>query len=133
MKRAACAALLPLILLSPLCAEDHQVPPAVLAQLRLGGMQAVPNERAMQVRGNGRRAHTRGLSIVSAVLFDPDSGSLVQGSDANLAQGFAEHVGRQLTQSQTQQESSVGLNLTVNAFSGVLIGGAGGRASARAR
>lgn len=119
-------------------AEDHRVPQNALSQLGLGEMQTVEQQRGLAVRGRGRYSVSMGLSFVSGLLMDPDTSSVVGGTDTNTAFALSENVvPRSAAQTSIEQGSQVEVQLEVNSgghiFSGYLIGVAGGRAYSNAR
>lgn len=105
---------------------------ATLGQLGLTGLQPVTVEQAHGVRGTGGSAATRGHSFLAGMLIDPQTKSYVFGVDTNggfatLSQGGLIgpidpfHV----------QQSNLALSLEIeNYFRGVLMGSAGGTATA---
>ncbi len=119
-------------------AEDHRVPQNALAQLGLGKMQTVEQQRGLDVRGRGRYSLSMGLSFVSGVLLDPESSSFTGGSDTNTAFALSENVvPRSAAETNIDQGSQVEVQLNVNTngniFSGYIFGMAGGQAYSRAR
>jgi len=119
-------------------AEDHRVPQNALAQLGLRKMQTVGQQRGLAVRGRGRYSQSMGLSFVSGLLMDPETSSVVGGTDTNTAFALSENVvPRSAAQTSIEQGSQVEVQLDVNnnghIFSGYLIGVAGGRAYSSAR
>lgn len=105
---------------------------AVLGEFGLDAIQPITVGQAQEVRGTGGSAATRGHSFLSAMIMDGESKSYVFGIDTNM--GFAN-----ITQGGVlgpidpfhEQQSNLGLALEVgNLFNGVLLGGAGGRATA---
>ena len=129
------AAILASLSAVPALAADGNVPRFTLDVFGLVGLETMSSEDGMQVRGMSGNAASMGLSLVTGVLFDPDTNSFVFGADANAAASSAENAGLQvLTRASHEQASGASLSLDVatltSTFSGVLIGGAGGAATA---
>ena len=125
------------LICAPAMADNH-VPRATLEMLGLGEMEVLNDSQGMEVRGLSGNAVTMGLSMVSGLLIDTNTNSFVFGSDTNNAMATAENAGLHiLTMVGHSQMSAVSLNLdvtTINgAFSGILMGGAGGNGAASAR
>ena len=129
------AAILASLSAAPALAADGNVPRFTLDIFGLVGMETLSSEDGMQVRGMSGNAAAMGLSLVTGVLIDPATNSFVFGVDTNAAASSAENAGLQvLTQASHVQASAASLSLDVttstSTYSGVLIGGAGGAATA---
>ena len=129
------AMMLSSLLTASALAGDGNVPQSTLNVLGLAGMEIVSDEEGMQVRGMSGAAATMGHSLVSGVLIDPGTNSYVFGVDANTASASLETTSfLPVTGPSHATLSTVNLSLSVTsplgAFSGVLIGGAGGSGSA---
>ena len=154
MKRVlALAALLACGTAAPAMADQGHVPFNTLSRLGLAGMQSMSDSEGLTVRGmggGGGIVAAMGKSLVSGAIISPNTKNFVAGTTSNMAMGNAEHAGGHFDHHghkghgdkgfdpalfiQTNQNSILGLQLIVaqdlDVFSGVLIGGAGGTASA---
>ena len=119
-------------------AGDGNVPQSTLHILGLADMETVSDEVGMQVRGMGAAAATRGHSHVIGVLLDPGTNSHVVGADANFARTSWESPCRFSTAGPSHTTAStmtlpLSVTTPMGAFNKVLIGGAGGSATASLR
>lgn len=131
------ATIVTFLLVGPALAGDGMVAPSTLKALGLAGMQTVSDAEGMQVRGLSAAAATAGLSVVSGVLYDPNSQSFVVGADASSASACEETTCCFYALDPTHTVlSAIELTLDVTSggivFSGVLVGGGGGSGMAGA-
>ena len=124
------AAVLGFVLSAEAFAGDGHVPQSLLVQVGLAGMERVPDEVGLQVRGRSGNVFSSGRSLVAGVLITPDTKNFVFGSDANLVIATGELAGvvDPIATHQTLSAVSLQLGVATNSFvfSGFLIGGAGG-------
>jgi len=116
-------------------AGDQNVPTNTLQRLGLSGMQLLSDEEGMHIRGmSDGNAFARGISTVSLLVLDPDSGSHVSGIDGSNALATSVSGGGAPAQAAIRHQSNVAVTLSVTTptsfFTGTIIGGAGGTASA---
>ena len=129
------AAVLACLLTASAYAGDGYVPRSTLAVLGLADMEAVSDIEGLQVRGMRGAATSIGRSLAVGLVIDPESGSFLFGSDTNGANAYSETtVMSSSAEASHATASAINLSLTVvnpsGTFTGVLIGGAGGSASA---
>lgn len=94
-------ALLLVLVAVPAWAGDGNVPQATLASLGLGDMQTVSDAAGMQVRGMSSNARAASFGLVSAFLFDPNTGAqFVFGQNA-FSSATDENAGLNATSSAT--------------------------------
>ncbi len=113
-------------------AADKAVPKTTLKKAGLTSMKPISDEKGTQVRGQGGAALTMGMSFVSGMLIDPKTKSYVYGVDVNNAQACLDTsciIGLIDPTHTTQSQIQLGLEIT-DIFKGVIIGGAGGGATA---
>ncbi len=129
------AAILTSLLAASAFGGDGNVPQSTLEILGLADMEIVSDEAGMEVRGMGGGAATRGHSHVFGVVLDPNTNSHVFGVDANSARASLEATSSLTAGGPSHTTASV-MNLPlsvtspIGTFNMVLIGGAGGSASA---
>jgi hypothetical protein len=117
---------------APAVASDRPVPTSTLAAVGLSDIEMLSDAQGNEVRGMHRGAKAFGKSIVSTLIFDPESSSFIFGSDANSATASVQ--GRFAA---SQQTSLSAVSLIVepsgnfSGFSSAIIGGAGGSAFAK--
>lgn len=115
------------VILLAVPAETKAVEP--WAHLGLASLQPIDDLQGEQIRGASSASGASGLSFLSAMLFDPSTGSSMQASTVSSTgssqQGTLTTVG-----SQQQQLSQLGFSLEINSglgsFSGTVGGIAGG-------
>ena len=131
LKQSLLVALLVGLFAIPALAADKAVPKSTLKKAGLASLQPISEKQGLEVRGQGGAALTMGMSFVSGMLMDPKTKSFVYGVDVNNAQAFLDtsFIGMIDPNHMTQSGISLGLDLT-DIFKGMLIGGAGGGASA---
>jgi len=132
------AAILASLLAAPAFADDGHVPQATLDTLGLANMETLSAEEGMQVRGMGGSAAVIGVSVVTGLIIDPDTKSYVFGTSTDFAGACLETVCPFSPPDPFQEHASalsLGLNVVspLGAFDGLLIGGAGGSATALAQ
>jgi hypothetical protein len=154
MKRVlALAALLVCGIAAPAMADQGHVPSHTLGRLGLAGMHSLSDAEGMEVRGmgGGGIVAVMGKSIVSGLIISPNTKNFIGGTSTNMGMGNAEHAGghfgdhhghqghgdegsKPVLSINSTQASFIGLQLQVvqnlDVFNGVLIGGAGGSATA---
>jgi hypothetical protein len=116
-------------------AGNGNVPQSTLDMLGLADMETVSDQEGMQVRGMSGAAATRGHSLVAGVLIDTGTNSHIVAVDANTASGSLETATSFAAPSVSHATAStMNMSLSVTSpiatFTGSLIGGAGGSASA---
>ena len=125
------AAILAFLLTASTYASDGYVPQSTLAVLGLADMEAVSDIEGLQVRGMRGAATSIGRSLAVGLVVDPESGSFLFGSDTNSASAYSETTFMNpVAEASHTTASAIDISLTVGTFTGVLIGGSGGSASA---
>ena len=132
LKKSLVVAMLVGLAAIPALAADKYVPKSTLQKAGLATLKPLSERKGMDVRGQGGSAFTTGMSFVSGMLIDPKTKSYVYGVDTNHAQSILEVVNVVSAIDPTHMtESKISLGLEVtDSFKGLLIGGAGGGASA---
>ena len=129
------AVILTSLLTASALAGDGNVPQSTLSVLGLAEMVTVSDEEGMQVRGMSGVAATKGRSFVTGVLLDPGTNSHVSGTDANSA-GSSLDTASSLPPAAVSHATASTMNLSLGvtsplgSFTGTLIGGSGGSATA---
>ena len=131
----ALAVIFTYLLTTSVFAGNGKVPQSTLAMLGLAGMETVSDQEGMQVRGMSGAAATRGHSLVAGTLIDTGTSSHIIAVDANAAKSSMEAAtsyGAPAASHATASSMNLSLGVTspIGAFTGSLIGGAGGSASA---
>ena len=105
-------------------AEDGAVPKSTLSSLGLGQMQVISDVAGMEVRGKSSSATATSLSLFSAVLFDPISGSSVTATGSSFDMATDQNAGLNVVSSATVTTgvgiSASPLTLTVGGFTGTV-------------
>ena len=136
MRRAfSLAVILTCLLSASAFAGNGNVPQATLEMLGLAGMETVSDQEGLRVRGMSGAAATRGNSLVAGTLIDTGTSSHIIAVDANAARSSMEAAtsyGAPAASHATASSMNLSLGVTspIGAFTGSLIGGAGGSASA---
>ena len=119
----------------PASAADTYISKSTLQKAGLSTLKPISEQKGMEVRGQGGSALTLGMSFVSGMLIDSKTKSYVFGVDTNSAQAGLEVclvLGVVDPSHITRSSLTLGLDIT-DSFHGVLVGGAGGGASALVR
>lgn len=133
MKKFFAALALVAFVAAPAAAEDGQVSATALKALGFSSSQVATDAEGMQVRGMSSLAVSGGLSTVSGVLLDPQTGANIVGTDANFALGGAFNAGPNIGSVATHAQGSgvagfLNVNTAVSSYAGsfqIVTGGYG--------